>query len=371
MTETPLISVVMSSYNHSKYVQEAIYSVLNQTYKNFEFIINDDGSSDDTLQKIKEIQDDRIKLFWFEENQGACASVNRCIKHASGDYIALINSDDTWVTNKLEKQIKFLEENSNIAAVFSYANFKDANMNDFPLEERPYFHNIFSQANRTRAEWVRKFFFEGNCLCHPSILIRKKCYDELGLYENNFRQLPDYDMWVKFLKKYEFHIQEEGLINFRFIGSGNASSPTLTNHIRVRNELHLITKNFFKNMPMQLFKEAFKDILINKDFTSEEEYECEQAFLFINHQPIHKLIGYEKLFDLMQKEQCKNLLKDNYKFTDKDFMKLSGEVSFFMNQETSTIAMIKIILQKISATPKKKIILCCFNYLKNRIKKFL
>ena len=115
----PRVSIVLPSYNHEKYVRECIQSALDQTYQDFEIIITDDGSTDGTVNVIKEFDDSRIQLYTHTENEGACNAINNCIKKAAGEYIAVLNSDDAWEPTKLEKQVKYLDSHPEIGAVFT------------------------------------------------------------------------------------------------------------------------------------------------------------------------------------------------------------------------------------------------------------
>lgn len=116
-----LVSIIMPSYNTAQYIEKTIESVMEQTYTNWELIIVDDCSSDNTEKIVKGIKDERIKFFKNERNSGAAISRNRALQLAKGRWIAFLDSDDIWVPEKLEKQIAFMEDN-NIA--FSYTNYE-------------------------------------------------------------------------------------------------------------------------------------------------------------------------------------------------------------------------------------------------------
>ena len=98
----PKVSVIIPAYNHALFVGPAIRSVLDQTYQDFEIIVTDDGSRDKTVERIEGIKDRRIKLFRFSKNRGAALAVQNCLDHSSGEYIALLNSDDLFQPKKLE-----------------------------------------------------------------------------------------------------------------------------------------------------------------------------------------------------------------------------------------------------------------------------
>src|SRR5206468_12755719 len=106
------------------------------------------------------------------------------------------HSDDAWEPEKLERQVAFLDGHPEIGAVFTNALAIDEVGS--PLLDRTHFlFNIFDQPNRTRHEWLRFFFTVSNALCHPSVLIRKLCYEDCGLYRAGFAQLCDFDMWIR------------------------------------------------------------------------------------------------------------------------------------------------------------------------------
>ena len=108
MENTPLVSVLLTTYNREKYLSYCIESVLNQTYKNLEFIIIDDGSTDSSMDLIRRYHDPRIKTFHLNENHHISYATNVGLKKVSGDYLAYIDSDDVWELTKLEKQLRLL-----------------------------------------------------------------------------------------------------------------------------------------------------------------------------------------------------------------------------------------------------------------------
>lgn len=127
MTSNPLISVITPSYNAEKFIGETIESVIHQTYTNWEMIIVDDKSTDKTVQYVKEYQerDNRIRLIELEENSGSAVARNTAMEHAGGEYLAFLDSDDLWKTEKLERQLAFMQEN-NIAFSFTkYVRIKE------------------------------------------------------------------------------------------------------------------------------------------------------------------------------------------------------------------------------------------------------
>ena len=116
--DNPKVSVILTSYNKEAYIGKAIESVLAQTFKDFELIIADDGSSDNSLALINKYaeKDERIRVYYFEKNKGIPSAHNMAISMSNGKYIAMIDCDDFWEKNKLEKQVGFLEDNPEYGA---------------------------------------------------------------------------------------------------------------------------------------------------------------------------------------------------------------------------------------------------------------
>lgn len=130
MGETPLVSVLIPAYNHAPYIRQAVDSVLRQTYQNFELIVVDDGSSDDTWPIIESIKDSRIRLIRHDVNQGAHAALNEALRVATGEFISILNSDDLYAENRLEKILEAIREtNQKQVFVFTDVEFIDAGGN--------------------------------------------------------------------------------------------------------------------------------------------------------------------------------------------------------------------------------------------------
>ena len=176
-----LVSVVLPSYNHERYVGEAISSVLAQSHAELELIIVDDASTDGSRRVIDGYSDDRIRRHYLPKNLGGAPALNHGISLARGDLVAICNSDDAWHVDKLARQLPILRDHEGIAAVFSDVDWIDGN--GHPLAPSfGWLTGSFTYPNRSSGQWLRRLIDEGNCLCHPSILIRRHVYDELGPY---------------------------------------------------------------------------------------------------------------------------------------------------------------------------------------------
>lgn len=269
MSSIPDVSIILTSYNHEKFIGRAIQSVLDQTFQNFELIIIDDCSADSSWDIIKSFEDPRIIAHRYEERCRGAKWINDSIAtRARGKYISIHHSDDVFHPEKTAKQFAYLEEHSEVGAVFSHVNVIDEDGQ--PLADTGHFYfSIFRQQNRSRHEWLRHFFYHGNCLCHPSILIRRECYENVGLYNPFYGSLPDFDMWVRLCLKYDIHIIEEPLISFRILsGELNTSGAKPETFNRLYNEYRHILRNYLKISSVEELKQIFPGVVKLKSYES-------------------------------------------------------------------------------------------------------
>lgn len=238
------VSVVMPSYNHEQFIAQAIESVLGQTMYDLELIVVDDSSGDNSNTIIESINDTRLHHIPLPENVGACEAMNIALSHCTGEYVAVCNSDDIWERDKLERQLAIIETLPEVAAIFSDVIWIDTNGEPLTGAKLPHFSSIFAQPNRSRYGWIRHLIECGNCLCHPSVLIRRNIYTVLGNYNNMLRQLPDLDMWLRVVQAYEIHVMHDRLVHFRI----HANNTSQQNHVNARRgwrEHILIANHFF------------------------------------------------------------------------------------------------------------------------------
>ncbi|MGB3206627.1 MAG: glycosyltransferase family 2 protein [Crinalium sp.] len=320
--EQPLISVVMSTYNHEKYIAEAIESVLEQTLTNFEFIIVNDGSTDKTDEIIRQFQDERI-IYINQKNQGSSTALNNGILQAQGKYVAFFSGDDVCYPQRLERQSDFLDKNHK-KIVFSWVDFIDDN-SQFVTGEH-FAQNFFNQPHKNRSDVLQHFFFRGNYLSGPTGMVEKNLLLEAGLFLTTSIQLQDLHLWLKLLRKDEIFMSPEKLLKYRIrLDNGNLSNPV--NSIRSTFEYYQISKSFFDDLPVDLFKEAFKEQLRKANFQGHREYELEKAFLYLHHNsPLIKSIGGEKLFNLLQDRETLAVSESEYNFSLIDLYKLNNDM---------------------------------------------
>ena len=334
MTKQPKVSIYLSSYNHAAFLRESIDSVLNQTYDDFELIILDDASTDNSWEIIQSYNDPRLRSIRNSYNhESRFSSIFADIK---GEYIAIHHSDDVWQTDKLEKQTDFLDSHPEIGAVFSLVEVIDENSKPVP-DHLNYLKGVFNQKNRDRFAWLRHFFFNQNCLCHPSVLIRRECYENCGLYRLGLSQLADFDMWVRLCLQYEIHILQEELVKFRILSNyRNASSPKIENRIRENFEYLQIYRNFLQLTDADEFLQVFPEAIKYKNGDwFEPAYALAMLALADSNLPPKQLFGEQILFDLLNDPNKKLELKRFADFQASDFKKITGKTDVFFYEARS------------------------------------
>ena len=207
-----LVSIIMPSYNTAPYIEETIQSVLNQTYTNWELIIVDDCSTDNTDEVLETIKDDRIRCFKNEKNSGAAVSRNKALREAKGQWIAYLDSDDLWMPEKLEKQIEFMKENG---YAFSYTNYEEIDVD----------------GNKTgvRITGPKKITKTGMFnYCWPGCLTVMYDAEKVGLIQiEDIKKNNDYAMWLKVCKKANCYLLDECLGQYRKGRVGSVSTHSI------------------------------------------------------------------------------------------------------------------------------------------------
>ncbi len=217
------ISVLTTLYNHEAYIVETLRSALSQTLPPAEVIVVDDASTDASLAAARSVADPRIHILAQVDNLGG-ANTRLGFQNCSGDYIAILNSDDVWETEKLEKQMAFLDAHPECGAVFTHVQVIDEHGRAWERGTSQHME-WFNVAGRDRAAWARHFFHAGNTFCASSALIRKSCLEAIGGVHSNFMQLQDLDMWLRMaLAGWELGLIEQPLTRYRVSRAGSNMS---------------------------------------------------------------------------------------------------------------------------------------------------
>lgn len=213
----PKVSVIVPTKNRAHYVSSAIQSVLDQTFRDFEIIVVDGASIDNTREVISKFDDERIRYIREKKDRGVSASRNIGIKHSRGKFIAFLDDDDLWMSSKLEKQLNLINKNLDIGAVSTGAWIINKSSKIIGSGIPSPRGNIFPK--------ILKKNCVGNC---SMVLVRKECFEKVGLFDENLPAGEDFDLWIRLAKHYQFDYVNEPLILYRVHEKRISTNPYAT-----------------------------------------------------------------------------------------------------------------------------------------------
>jgi len=330
----PKVSVVLTSFNHEQFIREAIDSVLDQSFTDFELIIWDDASIDNSWSIISSYSDQRIKAFRNDQNKRAIFGVTKAISEvATGDYIAMHHSDDVWELDKLEKQVAYLDAHPGIGAVFSWAKIIDENNT---TSTDPW----FVQENKTQWQWLKQLFLQQNHLNHPSVLIRKQCYLAVGTYRYGMAQTGDAEMWSRVLIRFPIHVIQTGLTIHRvFSDKSNTSGDRIDVAIRLSNEWNLLRQNYLCISDFEALVAIFPNLeRFRNPKGFDNKFLLAMACLYECPQRDAWQLGLRWLFDLLADDTRRKQIEALYSFSYMDYIKLTSEFDVYFLKGDQQIA---------------------------------
>jgi glycosyltransferase involved in cell wall biosynthesis len=213
------VSVIILTYNRARYLRRAVRSVLSQTYQDFEVVVVDDASTDETPEVVRGFQDPRIRYFRHDTNRGESGSRNTGIQYSVGEYVAFLDDDDAWLPQKLAMQVKLLDTSPiEVGAVYTS------------------FFEIEADTEKVLGSWIAqkrgnvlRELTQQNWIGVPStVVLRRRCFDSVGLFDEQIVFGPDYDMWIRIAEHYKFEYIKEPLA-LRSVNNNRMS----TNHALV------------------------------------------------------------------------------------------------------------------------------------------
>lgn len=264
----PKVSILIPSYNAAHFLSTSIESALSQTYQDFEIIVMDDGSSDNTKEVVQSFIDkypDKIGYF-FQENQGLPVARNRCIEHSQGDYLALLDADDKWLPCRLEEGVRILDADKAVGLVHGNITYIDFNCKEISTPKRNaqiinghIFDNIF----------LRK----GDISC-PTVLFRRSCCEDVGMFDVNLSRLgcEDRDLWLRIAQKYKIIYIDKILSYYR------VTSESMSRNLMKMTEARLYvidkfcpkedaSKRHLRNKSIaKVFRDIGDEFLLKKDY---------------------------------------------------------------------------------------------------------
>jgi glycosyltransferase involved in cell wall biosynthesis len=222
------VSVIIPAFNKADFTVKAVESVLGQSYNNIETIVVDDGSTDDTQDKLK-VFGDRI-IYFLKENGGACSARNFGIKQATGEYIALLDCDDIYYPEKIEKSVKCLESDPDFGFVSTSA---------YKIDENDDIVSEWFEPSQEPSGWIFSRILIKNQICNSTVVARKECFSRVGYFDESIFIPADYDMWVRLAEVYKAGYVPERLTGYRV--SNNYTILNLDQGIK--ESLYVIKKN--------------------------------------------------------------------------------------------------------------------------------
>ena len=225
----PKVSVIIPAYNAIAYLPKTLASVQQQTFKDFEVLVIDDGSTDSTADWVNSLSDRNVQLI-VQKNGGCASARNRGIQAAKGDYIAFLDADDIWEPSKLEKQAHILETSAAVGVVNTWISNIDSQGQPIGNLGTP------DAEGKVWAQVIE----ENPIMCGSAPMVRRQCFDAVGLFDQSLRSAEDWDMWIRLAKKYEFAVVKEPLVRYRI--HPKSKSHNLQLHLQSR--LSVIEKAF-------------------------------------------------------------------------------------------------------------------------------
>jgi glycosyltransferase involved in cell wall biosynthesis len=199
----PKVSIVIPAYNSMKYLPDTLSSVWHQTFTDFEVLVVNDGSSDNIREWASQVKDSRFKLI-SQANQGVSAARNAGILASKAEYIAFLDADDLWTPTKLETHVLCLDKNPEVGLVCSWTAMMNAQGQPTGRFMKPVADgSIYS-----------KILVKNVVEC-PSVLVRRTCFNKVGLYNINIRYNEDWEMWIRIAARYQFSVIKEPLVYYR------------------------------------------------------------------------------------------------------------------------------------------------------------
>lgn len=253
----PFVSVVLATYNGRWCIGNAISSVLSQTYKNFELIVVDDASTDETKRRVLAFNDSRIKYIKNSERRGLTKSLNVGLGEVSGKYVARIDDDDVWIdAEKLKKQIAFLEENPLVGVCGTQHIVIDGDGNEtcrlfFAVED----------------EVIRQKMLSNNQFVHSGVCIRKSALDEVGGYDESLRYAQDFELWLRIGKRYELANISDYCVSKKLRGDSVTSRHNLKQVISYVDSASRYRRDypgFYRNLPIYS-REIMINVMLSKN----------------------------------------------------------------------------------------------------------
>ncbi len=262
-----MVSVIIPNYNHASYIADAIQSVLNQDYQNYEIIVVDDGSTDNSRQVVSGFGE-RVRYI-YQENQGLSAARNTGIATARGEYIALLDADDMYEPGFLSTLVPMLQADPEAAGIYCGYRFVDHLNHPLPQIE----------ARKIPQGQLYRVLLDGNFLVPESMLVRSQCYQNTGLFDENLTACEDWDMWLRMSARNKFIGTEKVLTRHRILPGSMSTNPNRM----LDNRLVVLSKHFGmdsseKELKLQIKKRAYGQVYLTSSVEFQQSGDIGKAY---------------------------------------------------------------------------------------------
>ena len=200
----PKVSIILPVYNSAEFVEEALESIRQQTYRDYEVVVVDDGSQDQTGEIVKRYKD-RFR-YLFQEHGGPAKARNRGIRESTGKYIAFLDSDDLWLPTKLEKQADMMDRNPELDMVIT---------ENLCFNERGVFMPWMGKRKKLMEGDIAKNIFLHSWVVTPTVMVKREVFDRVGLFEEELQLAEDDNMWVRIAANFKVGLLNEVLVKVR------------------------------------------------------------------------------------------------------------------------------------------------------------
>ena len=311
----------MAVYNGEKFLEEAIGSILKQTFSNFEFIIIDDGSEDTSLKIIKNFKDKRISILENNKNIGLSASLNKGTKLSKGKYIARMDADDISLPERLEKQYNFMERNPNIGIVgtgYHLINESGERMGTYIYPDNP-----------VTIHWK---LLTGPIFPHPTVMLRKKVLIENNLFYNEeYFVTQDYELWCRMIQFSEGSNLPQALIQYRHHDQSKSKAESdKQEQLRVKVSAESLV-NIYQIAHITMEQTAIIGVIVNSDISSLKKIDLEKVNKIFSKESITEF-DINLIIEILDKagseEYCQNLINHYWSKGEKIIKTLDIPSSF-------------------------------------------
>ena len=246
------VSVFTTLFNHERYVGEALASAVAQTRPPDEIVVIDDASTDRSVEVVKRLDHPALRLIEQPRNLGG-ATTMLGLAACRGEFVAILNSDDAWEPGKLALQLAYLDAHPRCGAVFTRVTLVDEEGRRWAPGEHP-LEPLLQARNRSRCEWLRHFFEQGNALCASSAVVRRACIDQLGPLDGRYVQLQDLEMWTRVaVAGFELHVLDAPLTRYRMMRRhANMSTTSWPTRARQTYEHALLLRHLWRLRSVEL-----------------------------------------------------------------------------------------------------------------------